>query len=142
MLSLQKKIFENMAWHAVAYEQCGIDEIRRLHGQGHLTDQLLAGWEDVEAEKGKESGLKMLSHEQTFVQEDFDDDAPDALIIVLNVFASPPASMLGGDPTPKSFNAYHLAEETDDPSFDDLDDRLGWESHLLEVFVQQEEGDE
>ncbi len=46
-LTMQKKIFDDLAWQHVAYAEGGIAEMRRLNASGQLSDELVQVWEDI-----------------------------------------------------------------------------------------------
>lgn len=73
-LSMQRKIFEDLAWQHEAYLRGGIEEMRRLRAAGQLDEATLENWEDIasgDTERIARGNRALLYREQKHVIQDF-----------------------------------------------------------------------
>lgn len=74
---MQKEIFMDLAWQFHAYDQGGIEEMRRLQEAGELTGEQLAVWEDIasgDPERMADAAEELARHEQhDILQNEYDD---------------------------------------------------------------------
>ncbi len=75
-LTMQREIFDDLAWQHEAYRQGGIDEIRRLNEIGAIGDDLLQAWEDIASgdparvDAGNQALL--VREQRDIIQDDYD----------------------------------------------------------------------
>ena len=76
-LTMQRKIFDDLAWQHVAYSEGGIAEMRRLAASGQLPPELLHAWEDIasgEPDRIAAGNEALLNREQRqIIQPDYDE---------------------------------------------------------------------
>lgn len=73
LLTMQKRIFDDLAWQHAAYSKGGIGALEAAHQRGEITKDNLNAWKDIasgDKERIQNGNMSLLDREQFFILEE------------------------------------------------------------------------